>query len=149
MNRIRMSQFAGAIVLLLGITFTSLDAQAQLDKDSKTFRMVESLNEDLESALNTGQFYNVSGMYADNARIITQEGQTVSGKKAISEYFESNRDNKKLDLEVLEVGGSGKTLYQVGRATEISENGDEIVNDFLIVWERQADWEYKIYLDTL
>ena len=149
MKKIRINQFLGAIAVLAILSVGSFSAQAQADKESKTFKMVEELNEDLEAALNTGDFYNVSGMYADNARIITTEGQKIAGKKAISEYFNANRGNKNLDLEVLEVGGSGKTIYQVGRATEISESGEKFSNEFLIVWERQPNWEYKIYLDTL
>ncbi|NNF02488.1 MAG: nuclear transport factor 2 family protein [Bacteroidia bacterium] len=149
MKKTRIYQTAGAVLFAALFTFFSPNAQSQIAEDSKTYRMVENLNDQFESALNTGDFYNVSALYADNAKIITSSGETISGRKAISEYFNSNRGNKNLELEVLEVGGSGKTLYQVGRAIATSESGEKSSSDFLIVWERQPDWEYKIYLDTL
>lgn len=54
-------------------------------------------------------------------------------------------------INVADAGASGKIMYQVGKATYLSnKNGVETeeTKEFVMVFKRQSDWDYKISVNS-
>jgi ketosteroid isomerase-like protein len=93
----------------------------------------------------------VSEFYADDATVIIPGGKKIEGRKAIYEYLTTLKNSKDYKMEVSDINGSGKILYQVGTVTFTADkNGTPETHsaDQVKVWKRGTNWDYKISVDS-
>lgn len=86
--------------------------------------IIETVNAEWNEALNSGNIKDLAALYTENATISPGNGKTLVGRAEIENLFqgfvESGVHNH--SLEVIEVGSSGKLIYQV---TKWSAQGAE------------------------
>lgn len=79
--------------------------------------IIESANLAWNKALNSGNVKSLAGLYADNAIISPGNGITLTGRDEIEKLFMEFVKNgvHNHSLEIIEVGGSDKVIYQVSK----------------------------------
>ena len=113
-------------------------------------RQIAQLNQQMVTTLKRGDLLGVARFYADDATIFFHRGQKLHGRKTIDGYWTSIKGAKDWKLDVIEVGGSADEIYQIGKSSFTSEAGGKeqsYVCDFVVIWKRQKDGAYKIYVD--
>lgn len=111
---------------------------------------IEALNRQMMETFKRGDMLGVARFYADNATIFSYRGEKVQGRQAIDRYWTRIGGGKDWKLEVVEVGGQGDAIYQIGKSSLTTvRDGKEssYVCDFVVIWKRQPDGAYKIYVD--
>jgi uncharacterized protein (TIGR02246 family) len=78
---------------------------------------IEAINTEWNNALNNGNAKDLAALYAENATLSPGNGKTLVGRAEIEGLFngfvEGGVHNH--TLEIVNVGGSGKTIYQVAK----------------------------------
>ena len=131
----------------------SINAQNVIKGDAPddTKQKIHDLNQKMEEAFRSGDMIQVADFYTDDATVIIPGGKKIEGRKAIYEYLTTLKNSKDFNLEVSDVNGSGKLLYQVGTVTFTADkNGipETHSSDQVKVWKRGSDWDYKISADS-
>ena len=111
---------------------------------------IEGLNRQMMETFKRGDMLGVARFYADNATIFSYRGRKIEGRQAIDRYWTGIKNGRAWKLEVIEVGGQGDAIYQIGKSSlTTGTDGKEstYVCDFVIIWKRQPDGVYKIYVD--
>jgi ketosteroid isomerase-like protein len=145
-----LRKFAAACVLMLSLTATSF-AQSNSEISADVRAEVEKLNKNIEQDIANKDFSSIVDLYADDATIIAPGGKKIQGRKAIAEYWYSLGTATSLKSEIIELGGNGKVVYQLGKWTVTSvKNGTEqtTTSDVVIVWKKNTNYEYKIQLNS-
>jgi uncharacterized protein (TIGR02246 family) len=104
----------------------------------------------MTNALEQGDGLGVAHVYADDALLTDLQASRVQGRAAIDAHWSRLAPCKSWQLDVLDMGGDSATPYQQLRSTLIFErNGEEIhdVGTCFVIWKRQADGDYRIYID--
>jgi len=141
------------LVLALLLSGPSLLAQKDTKSDiSADMRQtIDQLNAQLKEAMEKGDVSKIMDLYADDAMLMVPGGKALHGKKEIAEYFESHKNIKNVTMSVIDAGGSGKIIYQVGKATmttNVDGKDSQETSDFVMVLTRQSDWDYKISVNS-
>lgn len=100
-----------AASLVLGISNTAMA------DDNKVKTIVESANVAWNQALNSGNTKALAAMYAENATLSPGNGKTLTGRAEIENLFKGFVDGgvHNHTLEIIEVGGTDKVIYQVSK----------------------------------
>jgi uncharacterized protein (TIGR02246 family) len=112
---------------------------------------IESLTAEWETAFNAGDAAAVAEVYAEDATLMPDGRDIVTGRDAIRQFWSGAMaeapEGVVADLETLEVRGAGNLAYEIGRYTDRA--GDEVVErgKYLVVWKQQADGTWKIVAD--
>lgn len=79
--------------------------------------IVTSANEAWNAAFNSGDMQKLASFYAENATLSPGNGQTMSGREAIANLFQSFIDAGVHGhrLETVEVGGDENALFQIAK----------------------------------
>lgn len=115
-----------------------------------TREQIEALNRQMMQTFKRGDMLGVARFYADDATIFSYRGQKIQGRQAVDRYWAGIKNGKDWKLEVVEVGGQGVAIYQIGKSSLTTvRDGKEstYVCDFVVIWKRQPDGAYKIYVD--
>jgi len=132
-------------------THAAAASSALVEPDKAALRReIVELNRRMVETMKRGDLLGVARFYADDAMIIFHRGQKIQGRKAIDAYWTGIKGAKDWKLDVIEVGGSRDEVYQIGKSSFTSEADGKESNytcDFLVIWKRQADGAYKIYVD--
>lgn len=138
-------------IALLGL-FSVNNLQAQsTDVTPEVRTQLEQMNHRMEDCIQKKDFSTLIDFYTDDATIMVAGGKKIQGRKAIAEYWYSLAKATSLKSEILELGGNGKMVYQVGRWTITSvKDGVEqsTTTDVVLVWMRQQNYDYKIQLNS-
>jgi ketosteroid isomerase-like protein len=116
-------------------------------------RELEAINVAMTTAFNGGDYLAAARFYTDDAQIIGPGGVRVTGREAVDRYWTSLPRGSTWKLEVLDVGGSTASAWQLGRSTLVtpSREGAGTPNtsivDFIAIWKRQPDRSLKLYID--
>jgi uncharacterized protein (TIGR02246 family) len=111
---------------------------------------IEAVNRQMELAFGRKDLLAVAKFYADDARLIGTRGQEVRGRAAIDAYWSRIQKPKSWRLEAFDIGGGPDEAYQFGRSTLVQENstGERTsVTDFVVIWKRGSDGQWRIALD--
>lgn len=142
-------------ILLLALPLAAC-GRVKVSRDSdapKTIhQQVEAANLAMTTAFNRGDYQAAAQWYSDDARIIGPNGERVSGRAAIDRYWMGLPPKSSWKLEVLEVGGSPESPWQLGRSTLTMPGRDGgaarvSIVDFVGVWKKQPDGTLKLYID--
>ena len=133
--------------LLLTISYSS---SAQTTPQIK--KTIDSLNVELETAFNANDMMKVASFYSDDSEVSGQ-GLRVAGRQNVDKYWMGLKDRGRgWKLEVIEVGGYGDFVYQIGISDLKHMRGDKearSVADFLLIWKKDNNGNYKIFRDYL
>lgn len=145
------SSFALTVLLIVGAcAAASTSRTAQRDDPARLRMEIDSLNRAMIAAFDSAPS-RVARFYSDSARIVGPRRRTVSGRQSIDQYWASITGPAKWTLDVVEVGGSHSSAYQVGvsRLTSAQSDGTPAtyVCDFVVLWRRQSDGTLRITLD--
>ena len=79
--------------------------------------IIEAANAEWNKALNSGNVNDLAALYTENAILSPGNGVTLVGHAEIENLFKSFIDGgvHNHTLEIIEVGGSDKMIYQVAR----------------------------------
>jgi ketosteroid isomerase-like protein len=111
---------------------------------------IVAANRQMVETFKRGDLLGVARFYADDATIFSYRGQKIQGREAIDRYWTGSKGAKDWKLEVIELGGDKETVYQIGKSSLTTNSGGAektYVCDFVVIWKRQQDGTYKIYVD--
>ena len=114
-------------------------------------KTIESLNRAMTETFKCGDRREVAQFYAINGLLIGPCGQRIVGREAIAAYWSSFETAKDWHLEMLELDGDGSIAYQVARSKITHDiGGKELIGtvDVVLIWKRQPDDTYRIYVDS-
>jgi ketosteroid isomerase-like protein len=138
------------VAVVLAAT-TQVNAQevskVKSDISDQTREEILKLNSEMESSFTSADPLKISEFYDDDATIM-MNGKQVKGRKELSDFWNGIKDRKDFKLDVKELGGSGKYIYQTGNVTWTA-SGEQVTKSFMMVWKRLSNYEYKIYLTGL
>ncbi len=81
--------------------------------------------------------------YFDDDATIYIDGNKVTGRKALSEFWNKITARKKMEISVDEMNGNGKFIYETGTLTMQTES-NTVNKNFVMVWKRLPNFDYKI-----
>ncbi len=78
---------------------------------------IEAANAKWNKALNSGNVKELAALYTENAILSPGNGKTIVGRAEIKNLFKGFVDGgvHNHTLEIIEVGGTGKMIYQVAK----------------------------------
>jgi ketosteroid isomerase-like protein len=130
-----------------------INLSAQTTKDTSTVKkQIMLLNQQMEDAFNGNDMNKVAGFYSKDGEIV-YDNYTVRGRTNLDKYWLDLKDKGRgWKLSVVEIGGQGEFVYQLGKSgLKYISQGKETtsITNFVLIWRKQADGEYKIFRDYL
>jgi uncharacterized protein (TIGR02246 family) len=128
----------------------SRNSKVETQTSAQLREKIVALNRQMMETFKRGDLLGVSRFYADDATIFSHRGQKTQGREAIDKYWLGIKGGKDWKLEVIEVGGEGDAIYQIGTSSLTTERDGKESNytcDFVVIWKRQPDGSYKIHVD--
>ena len=106
--------------LLVGLVASTLIvACSQKTEEAKVnpANTIEAANAKWNKALNSGNVKELAALYTENATLSPGNGKTIVGRAEIENLFKGFVDGgvHNHTLEIIEVGGTGKMIYQVAK----------------------------------
>ena len=106
--------------LLIGLVASTLIvACSQKTEEAKVNPAItiEAANAKWNKALNRGNVKELAALYTENATLSPGNGKTIVGRAEIKNLFKGFVDGgvHNHTLEIIEVGGTGKMIYQVAK----------------------------------
>ena len=104
-------------------------------------------------AYNRGDVAAVADFYTEDAKVLPNNMEMVSGKQAIQQLWKTAMEMgvRKMNLETAEVGYDGNLAYERGVSiVTIEPKGEQARTEkgkYLIVLKRQADGSWKVAVD--
>lgn len=79
--------------------------------------IIEAANTSWNKALNSGNVTGLAALYTENATLSPGNGNTLTGRTEIANLFKGFVDGgvHNHTLEIIEVGGTDKMIYQLAR----------------------------------
>lgn len=109
--------FRALLIGLVASTLTVACSQKTEDAKNSAAVTIEAANAEWNKALNSGDVKGLAALYTENATLSPGNGKVLVGRAEIESLFKSFVDGgvHNHTLEVIEVGGSDKLIYQVAR----------------------------------
>ncbi len=138
-------KYVYAIIAIFMLALSPALAQ----EDAELRNTIEAANEQFMAAFNEGDAAGVAALYTEDAQLMPDNSEILEGRDAIQAYWQGGMDAgiARVELDVLEVGGMGDTLYEVSTYT-IYAPDDTMIDrgKYIIIW-RQEDGEWRIHRD--
>lgn len=106
--------------------------------------IIESANLAWNKAVNRGSVKTLVGLYTDNAIISSGNGIALTGRDEIEKLFMGFVKNglHNHSLEIVEVGGSDKIIYQVSKWNAYVADSSSIGGITMSVLEQHSDGKW-------
>ena len=122
-------------------------------KDKINFDQVHKTMQEFVDACNEGNVDKVIEMFTDDGFLLLPNTEMIRGKQAVSDYLKNESQwNVKININNVEIGGSGDTAYQIAKFTITipQEDKEPIVlkNKGTYVWKKQPDGSWKLHVDS-
>ncbi len=139
------------LLFLILLCFFKLSAQSA--NDTLTVKQqIMLLNQQMEDAFNNNDMNKVAGFYSNDGEIV-YDNYTVRGRTNLDKYWLDLKDKGRgWKLSVVEIGGQGEFVYQLGTSDlKYINDGKESnsITNFVLLWRKQDDGTYKIFRDYL
>ena len=111
----------------------------------------EQLNSELVAAFNAGDMLKVASFFSDDATILLPGGKKLQGRKAITEYWAGLKGAQNMKMEVEDATGTSDMIYNMCKVSySVVKDGQPTnqTSDVVMIWKKQADWSYKLYLNS-
>ncbi len=113
-----MNTLLRALLISL-VASTLIFACSQKTEEAKVnpANTIEAANAKWNKALNSGNVKELAALYTENATLSPGNGKTIVGRAEIENLFKGFVDGgvHNHTLEIIEVGGTGKMIYQVAK----------------------------------
>lgn len=113
-----MNTLLRALLISL-VASTLIVACSQKTEEAKVnpANTIEAANAKWNKALNSGNVKELAALYTENATLSPGNGKTIVGRAEIENLFKGFVDGgvHNHTLEIIEVGGTGKMIYQVAK----------------------------------
>jgi len=114
-------------------------------------REIVARNRHLEQQFRAGNLLGVADVYTDDAVLLDARGERTSGREEIDAYWSAIESPVDWHLAVSTVRGSDALAYETG-VSSLTTRRDGVlhtsVNQFLVLWRRDAAGEWRIALDA-
>jgi uncharacterized protein (TIGR02246 family) len=110
---------------------------------------IEANNKRWETAVSRGDAAGIASLYTGDAKLLPPNSKVVSGRKAITNYWQGAIDSgfKAITLTAVEVEAHGDTAYEVGKYAVPGQGGKILDSgDYLVIWKR-ANGQWKLHRD--
>ncbi len=109
--------FRALLIGLVASTLTVACSKKTEDAKNSAAVTIEAANAEWNKALNSGDVKGLAALYTENATLSPGNGKVLVGRAEIESLFKSFVDGgvHNHTLEIIEVGGSDKMIYQVAR----------------------------------
>jgi uncharacterized protein (TIGR02246 family) len=113
MNKLLRTLLIGFVASILVVGCTQENEKPSINAKAT----IETANTEWNKALNSGNAKELASFYTENATLSPGNGKTQIGRVEIENLFQSFVDGgvHNHTLEVLEVGGSDKLIYQIAK----------------------------------
>jgi ketosteroid isomerase-like protein len=122
------------------MTISAIPPEALRKLEARVRAMTEASNDRI----------GIAHFYTDDAVITDMRKLWIRGREAIEQYWGEMPAFQEWQLKVLETGGDAETPYQRLRSIawiEIDDIQRVEMGHSLIVWKRQSNGDYLIYMD--
>jgi uncharacterized protein (TIGR02246 family) len=143
-----------AVMFVLGFSLTQVSCSRPGTFDAEQVqKSIEEACAKYSEAIRAGNVAGIVDVYTDDATILPPGGEIVKGRQAIGEFYKQllQMGMKDIVFTTIEVGGSGDVAYEIGTTkVRIQPEGLEAIADstkYLVIWKRQADATWKVYVD--
>jgi len=138
---------------ILGLLLLTLSACSSAGNSGRPryFLEIEARNRHLESAFQAGNLLGVADVYADDAVLIDAHGKRTSGRSEIDEFWSAIEKPVALELELRTLRGSEAVAYETGVSRMTTRQAGELAtveSEFMLLWRRDPDGEWRITLDA-
>jgi ketosteroid isomerase-like protein len=112
----------------------------------------ESINEgnrNFGSAVARKDYAAMAALYTENAMVLPPDGDIVTGRPAIEEFWHSAANALGLTDAVLrtrDLEVAGDSAYEVGEAN-LKLGGGQVMVKYLVVWARGGDGNWRLHRD--
>ena len=148
-----LANYIKKLLPLILFHFIVVSVAAQSRSDTSVRVQIRVLNQKMEDAFNANDMQKVAAFYSDDAEIVYDNGYTVKGRANLDNYWASLKDKGRgWTLSVVEVGGHGDIVFQLGKSDLKHMDGAKEANsvtNFIVLWKKQSDGSYKIFRDYL
>jgi uncharacterized protein (TIGR02246 family) len=110
---------------------------------------IEANNKRWEKAARQGNAAGIAALYTRTAKLILPNNKVVSGRKAITDYWQAAIDAgfKGMKLTAVEVEAHGDIAYEVGRYSVPGQGGKVFgAGEYVVIWKR-ANGQWKLHRD--
>jgi len=142
------------VMIVLGISLVQFSCSRPETFDVGQIRKsIEEANTKYSDAIQKNNLADAVALYTDDATMVPPDGELIKGKQAIEELYKKffQMGMKEIVLTTIEVGGSGGTVYEIGKTrVRIQPEGQAAILDstkYLVIWNRQTDGTWKVHAD--
>jgi ketosteroid isomerase-like protein len=137
-----------AVIATVTCALTVQPAKAQQDDGAQVRQALDLRRSEFELATSDNDAAAMSRLYTPNALLFPPGADTVRGRDAIQGYFDHPRDYE-IQHDVVELEGRGETVYEIGRWTQTTKEGGEVIGGgwYFWVWRRQRDGSWLVDRD--
>lgn len=117
---------------------------------SDVLQVLEAKIRDFAECGIKGDKIGLARFYADDALITDLQDMWIKGRKAIDRYWMDMPPFQEWQLTILDTGGDAQTPYQrISSTAWLEIDGQHCVDmgHSLLIWKKQPDGDYRIYLD--
>lgn len=140
--------------LLLGVTLTAACSQAPAPAPETDIAPINELRNQFLTAYNAGDAAAVGALYADDAVYQPDHHAAVSGKAAITQYYQEAFGQAALNVTIVpgETERRGDMAHEHGTftVTVTPKSGGNAMTDrgnYLVIFRRGADGSWKVVHD--
>jgi ketosteroid isomerase-like protein len=142
-----------ALILVLQCSVLAVAAQVGSKAERNKIKMtIDSLNKEMERVFNANDMAGTAAFYSDDAEIVAPD-YLVSGRINLDNYWMALKGlGLGWKLEVVEIGGTGDYIYQLGKSDLtylVNGKSTKAITNFVLLWKKQEDGNYKIFRDYL
>jgi len=139
------------LVALLASALSSAACKTTHREKAPYVLEIEERNRHMEQQFRDGNLLGVADLYADDAVLLDSRGERVSGRDEIDAYWTGIEAPLEWKLEMRRIYGSDTLVYEIGRShlttlRDGTQHTSEV--DFLLLWKREKNGEWKIALDA-
>lgn len=129
--------------LCLALTATMRAQVVQKNQVSnQTQQQLLQLNDEMATSFQHTDLLKVGEFFDDDATIYI-DGNKLTGRKALSGFWNKITARKKMEIRIDEMNGAGKYIYETGTLTMNTED-NTVTKNFVMVWKRLPNFDYKI-----
>jgi uncharacterized protein (TIGR02246 family) len=110
---------------------------------------IVAANERFMGAFSRGDTAGVAAAYTANGQVLPPNSDVIAGQQGIQTFWQGamNMGVKAVNLETVEVQGTGDIAHEVGRYTLQGEGGQVLDSGkYVVIWKHEAG-QWKLHRD--
>ncbi|OZG74335.1 DUF4440 domain-containing protein [Hahella sp. CCB-MM4] len=120
-----------------------------MNGSTEIYNAILAMEKEFMATFSQGDSAGISAFYTENAQLMAPHNDFLTGRQAIQAAFQSFMDMGiiAMNLDTLEVEGSGDLAYEVGKYS-LEIEGGQVVDEgkYIVVWKQVAG-QWKLHRD--